>query len=64
MYRRGIKACAYGLDFQYKNFPYAFFNVRKQPLNVNFSIPICAKSCFSQDSICLVDLRFCWHVPK
>jgi hypothetical protein len=31
------------LDFQSKNFPYAFFNVKKQPLYVNFSIPLCAK---------------------
>jgi hypothetical protein len=26
-----------------KNFPYAFFNVKNQPLYVNFSIPLCAK---------------------
>jgi hypothetical protein len=38
MCRRGTKAWAYHLDFQSENFPYAFFNVKKQPLYVNFSI--------------------------
>jgi hypothetical protein len=40
MDRRGTKACAHCLDFQYKNFPYAFFIVKKRPLYVNFSIPL------------------------
>jgi hypothetical protein len=31
---------------------------------VNLSIPLCAKWCFSQGSIRLVDIRFCWHVPN
>jgi hypothetical protein len=43
MYRGDIKACVHHLDFQYKNFPYAFLNVKKWPSYVNFSIPLCAK---------------------
>jgi hypothetical protein len=43
MYREDIKACANHLYFYYKNFPYAFLNVKKQPLYVNFSIPLYAK---------------------
>jgi hypothetical protein len=43
MYRGNIKACAHHLDFQYKNFPYAFLNVKKWPLYVNFSISLCVK---------------------
>jgi hypothetical protein len=41
--RGGTKAWAHHLDFQSKNFPYAFFNVKKRPLYVNFSIAHCAK---------------------
>jgi hypothetical protein len=37
MCRRGTKACAQCLDFQYKNFLYAFFNVKKKPLYVSFN---------------------------
>jgi hypothetical protein len=51
-------------DIQYKNFPYAFFNVQKLPLNVNFNIPLSTKWRFFQHSICLVDMGFCWHVPN
>jgi hypothetical protein len=43
MCRGDTKACTNCLDFQYKNFSYAFFNVKKWPLYVNFSIPLCAK---------------------
>jgi hypothetical protein len=31
------------LDFQSKNLSYAIFIVKKRPLYVNFSIPLCAK---------------------
>jgi hypothetical protein len=31
------------LAFQYNNFSYAFFVVKKLPLYVNFSIPPCGK---------------------
>jgi hypothetical protein len=41
MCRGGTKA--HHLDFESKNFPYAFFNVKKWPLYVNFNIPLCAK---------------------
>jgi hypothetical protein len=27
-------------------------------------IPLCAKWHFFQGSICLIDMRFCWHVPN
>jgi hypothetical protein len=64
MYKGGTKTWAHHLDFQSKNFPYAFFNVKKRRLYVNFSIPLCAKWCFFQGSIRLVDVRFCWHVPN
>jgi hypothetical protein len=43
MCREDIKGCAHHLAFQYKSFPYAFLNVKKRPLYVNFSIPLCAK---------------------
>jgi hypothetical protein len=39
MCRGSTKAWAHYLDFQSKNFSY----VKKQPLYVNFSIPLCAK---------------------
>jgi hypothetical protein len=39
MYRAGTRACFHRLDFQSKNFSYAIFIVKKQPLYVNFSIP-------------------------
>jgi hypothetical protein len=31
------------LDFQYNNFLYVFFIVKKRPLYVNFNIPPCGK---------------------
>jgi uncharacterized membrane-anchored protein YitT (DUF2179 family) len=40
--RRGTKVCAHHLDFQYINFPCAFF-VKKLPLYLNFRIPSCGK---------------------
>jgi hypothetical protein len=47
--RGGTKTYAYHLDFQYKNFPYVFFIVKKRPLYVNFSItPLCKKTFFSR----------------
>jgi hypothetical protein len=45
MYRRDIKACAHRLDFHYKNFPYAFFNVKKWPLVLY--TPLCKMTFFS-----------------
>jgi hypothetical protein len=42
-YRRGTRACFLCLDFQSKIFLYAIFIVKKRPLYVNFSIPLCAK---------------------
>jgi hypothetical protein len=62
--RGGTKAWAHHLDFQSKNFPNAFFNVKKRPMYVNFSIPLCAKWHFIQGSIHLMVMRFCWHVPN
>jgi hypothetical protein len=62
--RGGTKVYAYHLDFQYINFPYAFFIVKKLPLYVNFSIPSCGNWFFSQCSTLLVDMRFCGHVPN
>jgi hypothetical protein len=62
--RRGTRACFYRLDFQFKNFLYVFFIVKKRPLYVNFSIPPCGKWFFSQCSTPLVDLRFWGHVPN
>jgi hypothetical protein len=62
MCRTDTKACAHRLDFQYKNFPYAFFNVKKRPLYVNFSISLSTKWHFSQGSIRLMGVRFCSHV--
>jgi hypothetical protein len=64
MCRKSTKAYAYHLDFHYKNFSNAFFIVKKWPLYVNFIISLCAKWCFFQGSICLVGMRFCWHVPN
>jgi hypothetical protein len=32
------------LDFQSKNFSYAIFIVKKRPLFVNFSIPLCGNN--------------------
>jgi hypothetical protein len=41
MYRGGTRACFYRSDFQFKNFLYAIFIVKKKrPLYVNFSIPL------------------------
>jgi hypothetical protein len=41
--RGRTKAYSHHLDFQYNNFLYAFFIVKKQPLYVNFNIPPCGK---------------------
>jgi hypothetical protein len=43
MYRGGTRACFHHSDFQSKNFSYAIFIVKKQPLYVNFSILPCGK---------------------
>jgi hypothetical protein len=43
MYREGTKAYVHRLDFQYNNFPYGFFIVKKWSLYLNFIIPLCAK---------------------
>jgi hypothetical protein len=40
-YRRGTRACFHYLDFQSKKFSYAIFIVKKRPLYVNFSKPLC-----------------------
>jgi hypothetical protein len=40
------KACDHRLDFQYNNFLYAFFIVKKRPLYVNFSIPLMENNFF------------------
>jgi hypothetical protein len=39
-YRGGIRACFHRSDFQFKNFLHAIFIVKKQPLYVNFGIPL------------------------
>jgi hypothetical protein len=71
MCRGGTRTCFHHLDFQSKNFSYAIFIVEKQPMYVNFSIPlkifvnfskVCGKYFFSQCSTPLVDVRFCTHV--
>jgi hypothetical protein len=41
MYRGSTRVHVYHLDFQYNNFLYVFFIVKKWPLYVNFSIPPC-----------------------
>jgi hypothetical protein len=43
MFRGGTRACFHRLDFQSKNFSYAIFILKKRPLYVNFSIPLCGK---------------------
>jgi hypothetical protein len=41
---RGSKnVCVHHFDFQYNNFLYVFFIVKKRPLYVNFSITPCGK---------------------
>jgi hypothetical protein len=63
MYRGGTKAWAHCLDFQSKNFPYAFFNVKKNGFCMWISAyPFVQNDIFFQGFICLVDMRFCWHV--
>ena len=59
VHRRGTKACTHYLDFQYNNFLYAFFIVKKLPLYINFIIPPCGKQFFFQCYILLVGVRFC-----
>jgi hypothetical protein len=44
--RGGTRACFHHLDFQSKNFSYANFIVKKRPLYVNFSIPLCGNDFF------------------
>jgi hypothetical protein len=39
--RGGTRVYFHRLDFQYKNFSYAIFIVKKRPLYVKFSIPAC-----------------------
>jgi hypothetical protein len=43
MCRGGTRACFHRFDFQSKNFSYAIFIVKKQPLYVNFCIPLRGK---------------------
>jgi hypothetical protein len=62
--RGGTRACIHHLDFQYKKFSYAFIVVKNRPVHVNFSIRACGNGCFSQDSIPLVGMKFCEHVPN
>jgi hypothetical protein len=50
--------------FSIQEFFICYFYCQKWPLYVNFSIPLCAKWCFFQGSISLMDMRFCWHVPN
>jgi hypothetical protein len=64
MYRAGTRACFHCLEFQSKNFTYAIFIVKKQPLYVNFNIPPCGNWWFSQGSTPRVGMRFCGHVPN
>ena len=40
------------------------FSMSKNGLCLNFSIPLCAEWHFFQGSVCLMDMRFCWHVPN
>jgi hypothetical protein len=61
---RGNRACFHRLDFQSKKFSYANFIVKKRPLYVNFSTPLCGKQLFWQLSTTLVNIRFCTHVPN
>ena len=61
---RGTKACVYCLDFQCNHFSYVVFIVKKSLLFVDFIMPSCAKSCFSQCSTPLMDERFCENVPN
>ena len=63
-YRRGTRACIHHLDFQYKNFSYAFFVAKNRPLYVNFSMPPCGNWCFSQGSTSLVGMKFCKNVSN
>jgi hypothetical protein len=62
--RGGTRACFHYSDFQSKNFSYTICIVKKQPLYVNFSIPLCGKYFFWQPSTTLVNMRFCTHVPN
>jgi hypothetical protein len=41
MNRGGTRTCFHHSDFQSKNFSYAIFIIKNQPLYVNFSIPPC-----------------------
>jgi hypothetical protein len=64
MYRGSTRVYIHRLDFQYNNFIYVFFIVKKRPLYVNFSIPPCRKCFFSQCSTPLVGMKFWKHVPN
>jgi hypothetical protein len=46
MCRRSTRISVHHLDFQYNNFLYIFFIVKKWPFYVNFSIPPCGKWIF------------------
>jgi hypothetical protein len=64
----GTKAWAYRLDFQSKNFPNAFLNVKKRPLYVNFSISLCQDNMFFKVPYVLwiwdfVDIYLTHNVP-
>jgi hypothetical protein len=63
MYRGGTIAYFHHLDFQSKNVSYAIFIVKKRPLYVNLSIPLCGNWWFSQGSTPCVGMRFFW-TPK
>jgi hypothetical protein len=43
MCRGSTRIYVHRLDFQYNDFLYVFFIVKKWPLYVNFSIPPCRK---------------------
>jgi hypothetical protein len=62
--RGGTRACFHRSDFQYKNFLYTIFIVKKRPLYLNFSIPPCGNWWFSQGSTPCVGMRFYGHVPN
>ena len=61
--RGGTKVCVHCLNFQYNNFSYVFFVVKKS-LYVNLSIPPCGIFIFFKCSTSHVGIRFCRHVPN
>jgi hypothetical protein len=62
MCRRGTRACAYRLDFQYKNFSFVFFVVKNRPLYATFSIPLVEIDVFLKVPHLLIGMNFCEHV--